>query len=74
MTLRTLPVVCDTCGADLVLDTDTDLATCPAGCEGSELDCTPPPPLQGVVHVNYGGGKGEWLDLAALEMMDGTPT
>lgn len=26
----------------------------------------PSSPLTGVVHVNYGGGRGEWIDLAAL--------
>lgn len=72
MSLRRLPIICDVCGADLVLDTDTDLAACPSGCEGVELDFTPSPPLEGVAFLNF-GDHCETVDLAALEMMDGTP-
>lgn len=72
--IRTLPVVCDSCRADFVVhDDDPNTAVCPNGCLGMRLNITPPEPLTGVVHLNYGGGHGEWIDLAALDMMDGTP-
>lgn len=32
---------------------------------GHVLDVLPSPPLVGSVHLNYGGGKGEWIELGA---------
>lgn len=70
--IRILPVVCDNCRADFVVnDDDPNTAVCPNGCPGETLDLTPPPAATGVVHLNYGSGHGEWIDLAVLDMMDG---
>lgn len=36
---------------------------CPV--HGHVLDVFPSPPLTASVHLNYGGGKGEWVELEA---------
>lgn len=82
MTVRTTAVICglplpgesdvvepDRCEEELV-QTESPASTlwCPA--HGDVVDVRPSPPLSGAVHLNYGGGKGEWArlpDLAPVE-------
>jgi hypothetical protein len=62
----TMPVVCGTDGCSEVLIRRGDDAVCST--HGVVVDgaFTPPPPLEGPVHLNYGGGRGEWVDLRNL--------
>lgn len=43
--MRTLPVSCDNCQADLVVPDGERDAVCPNGCPGVRLDLTPPEPV-----------------------------
>lgn len=50
------------CEEDLVR-TESPASTLHCAVHGDVVDCRPSPPLSGVVHLNYGGGRGEWVRL-----------
>jgi hypothetical protein len=52
------------CVEDLVR-TESPASVLHCAVHGDVLGARPSPPLDGVVHLNY-GGRGEWLDLAEL--------
>lgn len=62
--MRTLPVVCDKCGAELELERERR-AVCPNDC-GTVLEWEPVAPMGGWAHVNLGGGRGAWISLEEL--------
>jgi hypothetical protein len=61
-----LPISCGTEGCEEGLVRKGEDACCPVHGVMIEGVFKPRPPLEGHVHLNYGGGRGEWVDVEKL--------